>query len=69
MIDIITIYLLIGLGHMFMIGGIVYLMQKYAGDDHVIEYRHTERILTIFFWPVLSLIFWYNFIMVIFKKW
>jgi len=67
MIDIITIYLLIGLGHMFMIGGIVYLMQRHMENE--IEYRHTERILTILFWPILALIFWYNFIMVFFNKW
>lgn len=65
MIEIITLYLIIGFIHMFLIGFITKQITKLGGE---IEYTHSERISIILVWPVFAFFFWYNFFRTLFKS-
>lgn len=63
MINLISLYLIVGFIHMFLIGFITTRIKKLGGD---IEYTHLERIMIILVWPVFGLVFWYNFFRTLF---
>ena len=63
MINLISLYLIVGFIHMFLIGLITKQITKLGGE---IEYTHGERIMVILVWPVFGLVFWYNFFRTLF---
>jgi len=65
MINVISLYLIVGFIHMFLINFITNRITKLGGK---IEYPHSERIMVILIWPILGFIFWYNFFKTLLDK-
>lgn len=65
MINLISLYLIVGFIHMFLINFITNRITKLGGK---IEYPHSERIMVILVWPVFGFVFWYNFFKTLLDK-
>lgn len=65
MINLISLYLIVGFIHMFLINFITNRITKLGGN---IEYPHSQRIGIILVWPVFGFVFWYNFFKTLLDK-